>query len=75
MSARTSTIDLDKFEQLYLAGLLDNEIARELGCKVHMIRDERQLREWPANNNIFNWQGKLKWREYEAIPEKYRKAQ
>ena len=74
---RTSTIkviiDKGKFEKLYMSGLTDGEMAKEVGCGKTRLHEERVALKWPSNQGLFGWQKKLRRSEFERIPSKYRR--
>jgi len=43
---------------LWNDGMLDNKIAKELGCAVGSIGRWRRKNEYPSNVDIFNWDSK-----------------
>lgn len=66
-------VDFGKFEKLYMSGLTDGEIAKEVGCGKTRLHEERVGLGWPSNQGLFGWQKKLKRSEFEKIPSKYRR--
>ena len=66
------TIDINVFEKLYMRGLTDGAIAREIGCSHVRLHNERVNLRWPTNQGLFGWQRKLRRSEFERIPAKYR---
>ena len=66
-------VDFGKFEKLYMSGLTDGEIAKEVGCGKTRLHEERVGLGWPSNQGLFGWQKKLKRSEFERIPAKYRR--
>lgn len=67
--AKTITLDEDHVMALYMAGLSDVMIAKDLEVGSGLILKWRNRNEPPSNVGIFSWQDKYKG----EIPEKYRK--
>jgi len=66
-------INIMIFEKLYMSGLTDGEMAKEVGCGKTRLQEERVALEWPSNQGLFGWQKKLRRSEFERIPSKYRR--
>jgi len=67
--AKAITLDEDHVMALYMAGLSDVMIAKDLEVGSGLILKWRNRNELPSNVGIFSWQDKHKG----VIPEKYRK--
>jgi uncharacterized protein YjcR len=65
-------IDEVKALILYMGGMSDTDMSKELGCSVESVRRWRELNSYPTNQPIFTWQRHIKPSKFEKIPEKYR---
>lgn len=64
-------VDESKIEELYMAGLTDVAIGKEVRTTDQYIWDWRFKNDLPSNVGVFSWQSKLKQSELKMIPQKY----
>ncbi len=48
----------DKAERLWFAGLMDSQIAKEIGCHASNVYKWRKKNHLPSNKGLFDWKKK-----------------
>ena len=59
-------IDHEKALQLWRDGLLDSQIAKELGCTKSSVWGWRQRNDLPTNKGLFDWRKEKRHGDYNA---------